>query len=60
MAQPHFKVVGVVGRGDLDHAGALGHVGVLVADDRNLLIEQRQDDVAAVQMGIAGVRAISE
>ena len=55
VAQPHLKVVGVVGGGDLDHAGALGHVGVLVADDGDLLVQQRQDDVAAVQMGVAGV-----
>ena len=53
--QPHLKVVGVVGRGDLDHAGALGHIGVLVADDGDLLVQQRQDDVAAVQVGVAGV-----
>ena len=58
MAQTHLKVVGVVGRGDLDDTGALGHVGVLVADDGDLLVQQRQDDMAAVQVGIAGVVAV--
>ena len=43
-------VVGVVGRGDLDDARTLFHVGVLVADDGDLLVEQRQDDVAAVEV----------
>ena len=58
MAQTHLKVVGVVGRGDLDDTGALGHVGVLVADDGDLLVQQGQHHMAAVQMGIAGVIAV--
>ncbi len=58
MAQTHFKVVGVVGGGDLDHTGALGHISVLVADDGDLLVQQGQDHMAAVQVGIAGVLAV--
>ena len=58
MAQADLKVVGVVGRGDLHDAGTLGHVGVLVADDGDLLVQQGQDDMAAVQMSIAGVIAV--
>ena len=58
MAQAYLKVVGVVGRGDLDDTGALGHVGVLVAHDGDLLVQQRQDHMAAVQMGITGVVAV--
>ena len=58
MAQTHFKVVGVVGGGDLDDTGALGHIGVLVADDGDLLVQQGQDNMAAVEVGIAGVLAV--
>ncbi len=54
MALADLEVVGVVGRGDLHDAGALVHVGVLIADDGDLLVQQGQDDMAAVQMGIAG------
>ena len=58
MAQTHFKVVGVVSGGDLDDTGALGHIGVLIADDGDLLVQQGQDNMAAVEMGIAGVLAV--
>ena len=58
VAQTHFKVVRVVGGGDLDHTGALGHVGVLVAHNGDLLVQQGQHHMAAVQMGIAGVIAV--
>ena len=40
------------------HCWSLGHVGVLVADDGDLLVQQGQDDMAAVQMSIAGVIAV--
>ena len=40
-------------RGDLDYAGALFHIGVLVADDRDLLVHQRQDHMTAVQVLVA-------
>ena len=55
VALADLKVVRVVRRGDLHHAGALFHIGVLVADDRDFDVHQRQDDVAAVQMRIARV-----
>ena len=58
VAQTHFKVVRVVSGGDLDHTGALGHVGVLVAHNGDLLVQQGQHHMAAVQMGIAGVIAV--
>jgi hypothetical protein len=35
-------VVGVVRRRDLDHAGAEGAVDVVVGDDRDLAVAQRQ------------------
>ena len=55
VALAHFVVVGVMGRGDLHHTGALFHIGMLVADDGDFFIDQGQDHVAAMQMGIAGV-----
>ena len=47
-----LEVVRVVRGGDLDDAGALGHVGMLVAHDRDLAPDQRQDHMAAVKMSI--------
>ena len=58
VAQAHLKVVGVVGRGDLHHAGALGHIGVLIADDGDFLVQQGQDHMAAVEVCIAGILRI--
>ena len=58
MAQADLKVVGVVGRGDLHDTGALGHIGVLVADDGDFLVQQGQHHMAAVQMGVAGILAV--
>ena len=55
VALADLKVIGVMGRSDLDNAGTLGHVGMLVADNGDFLVQQGQDDMAAVQMGIAGV-----
>ena len=46
-------VVRVVRRRDLYHTGPLFHIGVLVAHDRDLLVQKRQDHVAAVQMLVA-------
>ena len=58
MALAHFKVVGVVGGGDLHHAGAFFHIGVFVADNGNLTVQQRQDHMAAMQVGIARVLGV--
>ena len=58
MALAHLKVVGIVGGGDLHHAGALFHIGVLVAHDGDLLVDQGQDHVAAVEVRIAGIGGI--
>ena len=58
MALAYLEVIGVVGGGDLYNAGTLFHIGVLIADDGNFLIQQRQNDMAAVQMGIAGIVAV--
>ena len=50
VAQTHLKVVGVMGGGDLHDTGALGHISVLIADDGDLLVQQGQHHMAAVQM----------
>ena len=55
MALADLEVVRVVRRGDLHHARALFHIGMLVADDRDFDVHQRQNDVAAVQMRIARI-----
>ena len=57
-ALTYLVVVGVVGRCDLNNAGALFHVGMLVADDRDLLVEQRKDNMAAVEVLITLVLAV--
>ena len=46
VAQTHLKVVGVVGRGDLHDTGALGHIGVLITDDGDLLVQQGQQRIS--------------
>ena len=59
VALAHFKVVGIVGGGDLHHAGALFHVRVLVAHDGDFLVDEGQDHVTAVEMGVAGVVGVN-
>ena len=58
MALADLKVVGIVGGGDLHNAGALLHVGVLIADDGDLTAQQRQHDMAAVQVLVARVLGV--
>ena len=58
VALADLKVVGIVGGGDLHNAGALLHVGVLIADDGDLAAQQRQHDMAAVQMLVARVLGV--
>ena len=41
VAQPDLEVVGIVGRGDFDRAGAEFGVDVFVGDDDQLSIEER-------------------
>ena len=55
----HLKVVGVMGRGDLHHAGSLGHVRVLVQHNRDFLIDKRQHHMAAMQVLIALVVGVN-
>src|SRR5690606_19587646 len=53
VALAHFVVVEVVGRGDLHAAGAELAVDVLVGDDGNQAVDQRQQHVAADQVPVA-------
>ena len=51
----HSVVVGVVGRGDLDEAGAKVGVDVPILKDRNLAVDDRQHDGLAHEGGLLGV-----
>ena len=53
MPQAHLVVVGVVGRGDLDHAGAEGLVHVVVGDHRHQAAGDGQAHLLADQVGVA-------
>ncbi len=48
-----FKIVEVMGRRDLDRAGAFFRIGVIVADDRDAAADQRKNDMLADQMAEA-------
>ena len=58
MALANLVVVGVMSGGDLNNAGALGHIGVLIADNGDLPVHQGQNDMAAMQVCIAGILCI--
>ena len=66
VAAADLEVVGVVGRGDLDRAGAEGRVDVLVGDDRDAAAGERQlhglaDQVlVALVVGVHGHRGVAE
>ena len=47
VAPPDLEVVEVVGGRDLDRAGALLRIGILVGDDRDAPADQRQDRACA-------------
>lgn len=51
----HGIVVGVVGRGDLNKAGAEVGVDVPILKDRNLAVDDRQHDGLAHEGGLLGV-----
>ena len=53
MALADLEIVEVVGRRDLDRAGAFLGVGIFVGDDRDAPADQRQDHVLADQMLVA-------
>jgi hypothetical protein len=48
-----LEVVEVVRGGDLDRAGALLRIGILVGDDRDAAIHERQDRVAPDEIAVA-------
>jgi len=53
VAQTHLEVVGVMGGGHLDAAGAEVHFGVIVCDNRDFLIHQGQNDRLAHDVLVA-------
>ncbi|VTR65993.1 conserved hypothetical protein [Desulfosarcina cetonica] len=50
---PDLEIVGVVGRGDLEGAGAGGKIHIGVADNGNFTVHQRQGHRLGRQVGIA-------
>ena len=58
VAQSHFKVIGVVGRGHLNAAGAKVHLGVIVSDDGDFLIHKGKNDHLAHDVLVALVVGI--
>ena len=50
MAPADLEIVEVMGRGDLDRAGALLRIGVFVRDDGNAAADQRQHTVLADEL----------
>ena len=52
-ALSYFKVVRVVSRGNLYNACSFFHIGVFITNDRQFFVEQRQNNVTAVQMLIS-------
>jgi len=58
MALADRKVVGVVGGGDLDAAGAEVGIDVVVGHDRNLTPHQRQGQCLAHQIGVARILGV--
>ena len=53
VALAHLEVVGVMRGGDLHHAGAELHVHVGIGDDGDLLVQQGQQHLLAVQVLVA-------
>ena len=53
VALAYLEVVGVMGGGDLHHAGAELHVHIGVGDDGDLLVQQGQQHLLAVQVLVA-------
>ncbi|OPZ74052.1 MAG: hypothetical protein BWY80_00735 [Firmicutes bacterium ADurb.Bin456] len=52
MSQPHFEVVGIVGRGNFNSPGAKGGIHVLIGNDRHLPAHQGQDQPFSPGPGI--------
>ena len=50
-----FEIVGIVGGGDFDGAGAELRIGQIVEDDRDGAVHQRQIDGAAVEVEVARI-----
>lgn len=55
MAFTNFKIVEIVGGGNLDGAGAVLGVGVFVGNDGDLAVGEREFDKAADEVLIAGI-----
>lgn len=55
MALTNFKIVEIVGGGNLDGAGAVLGVGVFVGDDGDFAVGEREFDETTDEVLIAGI-----
>ncbi len=53
MAVSDLKVIGIMGRGDFDDAGAKFRIGVLIGDDGNEAVDNWENDFLADKMLVA-------
>ncbi len=59
MPQTNLKVIRVMRRSDFYHTGSLFHVGVFITYNGDLLVNQRQNDMTAMQMLITGIFTVN-
>ena len=58
MTKSYLKVIRIVSRSNFYNACSLCHIRMLITYNRNFLVEQRKNDMAAVQMRISWVITI--
>ena len=58
MAQANLKVIRVMRRGDLYHAGSEFHINIIVGDNRDFPADQRQSQCLAHQMPVSFILRI--
>ena len=53
-----FEIVRIMCRRNFDNTGAFFHISMIIAYDRNLLIDQRQNHMTSMQMHIPRISGI--
>ena len=59
MVVSNFKIVKIVGRGNFDRAGAVLGIGVLVGDDRDFAVGQREMDSFSYQIFVTSILGVN-
>ena len=59
MTQAYFKVIHIVSRGDLYRTCSLFRIRIFVSDDRDLLVQQRDDHLFADHILISFVTGMN-